>query len=147
VWLVCLGVLAGTLYLIIGVGFAPLSVPSVFFWRRAAWVISGVIYAAHIGFEPFRIGSSPRSTALHVALGAAIGGLGLAAAAIVHSLLTGTGNLRLLRFALVVWPLITGIPAFLAAFILSAVLPIQRCRPAMPQHPMLALLRKTKRRQ
>jgi hypothetical protein len=33
--------LAGALYLIIGVGFAPLSVPSVFFWRLAAWIVSG----------------------------------------------------------------------------------------------------------
>src|SRR5689334_10355182 len=34
--------LAGTLYLIIGVGFAPLSVPSLLFWRLAAWMVSAV---------------------------------------------------------------------------------------------------------
>ena len=84
--------LAGTLYLIIGVGFAPLSVPSVFFWRLAAWMVSAVVYAAHIGYEHFRIRNSPRSTALHVAFGAAVGAFGLAAAAIVHSLATGTGK-------------------------------------------------------
>ena len=77
--------LAGTLYLIIGVGFATLSVPSVFFWRLAAWMVSAAVYAAHIGYEHFRIHSSPHSTALHVAIGAAIGAFGLAAAAIVHS--------------------------------------------------------------
>ena len=103
--------LAGTLYLIIGVGFAPLSIPSVFFWRLAAWMVSAVVYAAHIGYEQFRIRSSPHSTALHVAFGAAIGAFGLAAAANVHSLLSGTGNLRLLRIALLVWPLITAVPA------------------------------------
>src|SRR5262249_48697228 len=69
---------------------------------------SAVVYAAHIGYEHFRIRSSPRSTALHVAFGGAVGAFGLAAAAIVHSLLTGTGNLRLLRIALLIWPLITG---------------------------------------
>ena len=40
--------LAGTLYLIIGVGFAPLSSRSLFFWRLAAWMVSAVVYAAHI---------------------------------------------------------------------------------------------------
>ena len=42
--------------------------------------------------------------------------------AIVHSLVTGTGNLRLLRIALVIWPLITGVPAFLVALVLTALL-------------------------
>ena len=125
--------LAGTLYVIIGVGFAPLSVPSVFFWRLAAWMVSGVVYAAHIGYEHFRIRSSPRSTALHVAFGAAVGAFGLATAAIGHSLVTGTGNLRLLRIALLIWPLITGVPTFLVALVLTAVLArVPRCRPAIP---------------
>jgi len=125
--------LAGTLYLIIGVGFAQLSVPSVFFWRLAAWMVSVVVYAAHIGYEHFRIRSSLRSTALHVAVGAAVGAFGLAAAAIVHSLLTGTGNLRLLRIALLIWPLITGAPAFVVALVLTVVLArLLRRRPAIP---------------
>jgi hypothetical protein len=125
--------LAGILYLIIGVGFAPLSVPSVFFWRLAAWIVSAVVYAVHIGYEHFRIGSSPRSTALHVAFGAAVGAFGLAAAAIVHSFLTGTGNLRLLRIALLIWPLITGAPAFVVAFVLStAIARLPRWRHAIP---------------
>jgi len=114
--------LAGALYLIIGVGFAPLSVPSVFFWRLAAWIVSAGVYAAHIGYEHFRIRSSLHSTALHVAFGAAIGAFGLAAVANVHSLLTGTGNLRLLRLALLIWPLITGVPAYVVAFVFTAVL-------------------------
>ena len=125
--------LAGTLYLIIGIGFAQLSVLSVFFWRLAAWVVSAVVYAAHIGYEHFRIRTSPGSTALHVAFGAAVGAFGLAAAAIVHSLLTGTGNLRLLRIALLIWPLITGVPAFVVALVLTAVLArVTRGRPTMP---------------
>lgn len=131
-WFAC-ALLAGTLYLIIGVGFAPLSVPSVFFWRLAAWVVSLVIYATHIGYERFRMRSSPHTTAMHVAFSAALGAFGLAAAAVVHSLETGTGNLRLLRIALLAWPLITGIPAYLVAFVLTAALArVQRWRPAMP---------------
>ena len=125
--------LAGTLYLIIGVGFATLSIPSVFFWRLAAWMVSAVVYAAHIGYEHFRIRSLPRSAALNVAIGSAVGAFGLAAAAIGHSLVTGTGNLRLLRIALLIWPLITGAPAFVVALVLSAVLArVSRCKPAAP---------------
>src|SRR5215470_4959067 len=126
-------VVVGTLYLIIGLGFAPLSVPSLFFWRLAAWLVSAVVYAAHIGYEHFRIRNSPGSTALHVAFGAAVGAFGLAAAASVHSLVTGAGNLRLLRMALLIWPLITGVPAFVVALVLSAVLArVPICRPATP---------------
>ena len=96
-------------------------------------MVSAVVYAAHIGYEHFRIGSSPRSTGLHVAFGAAVGAFGLAAAAIFHSLLTGTGNPRLLRLALLIWPLITGVPAFLVALVLTAVLArLPRYRPATP---------------
>jgi hypothetical protein len=125
--------LAGLLYLLIGVGFAPLSVPSVFFWRLAAWIVSAIVYAAHIAYENFRIRSSPHSTALHVAFSAAIGAFGLAAAAIVHSLLTGTGNLRLLRIALLIWPVISGVPAYVVAFVLTAVRArVRRWRPAIP---------------
>ena len=96
-------------------------------------MVSSVVYAAHIGYEHFRIRSSPRSTALHVALGAAVGAFWLAAAAIVHSLLTGTGNLRLLRIALLIWPLITGVPAFVVALVLTEVLArVPRFWPAIP---------------
>src|SRR5262245_24835332 len=35
---------------------------------------------------------------------------------------TGTGNLRLLRIALLIWPLITGVPAFVVALVLTTVL-------------------------
>jgi hypothetical protein len=125
--------LAGSLYLMIGTGFAPLSVPSVFFWRLAAWMVSGLVYLAHICYERLVIRSSPHSTAVHVALGAAIGALGLAAAAIFHSLHTGTGNLRLLRIALLVWPLIAGLPAYVVAFVLTAALGrVPRRRPEIP---------------
>jgi len=96
-------------------------------------MVSAVVYAAHVGYEHFRIRSSPHSTALHVAAGAAIGAFGLAAAANVHSLALGTANLRLLRIALLAWPLITGVPAYVVAFVLTAVLArVPRRRPATP---------------
>jgi hypothetical protein len=110
------------LYLIIGISFAPLTTPSLFFWRLAAWVVSAIVFAAHIGYEHFRLRSSPYLTSLHVALGAAVGAFGLAAAANVRSFHTGTGNVRLLRIALLVWPIITSIPAFVVALAVTSLL-------------------------
>ena len=120
-WFAC-ALLAGFLYLVIGVGFAPLANPSVVFWRRAAWLVSALAYSAHIVYEHFRLRNSARLAALHVALGAAVGGFGLAAAANVRSFLTETGNARLLRVALLIWPAITGIPAFVFGLIVSSML-------------------------
>jgi hypothetical protein len=115
-------IVTGVVYASIGVGSAPLRTPSVFFWRFAAWVVSAIVYGSHIGYEHFWLGNPPRSAAVHVGFGAAIGAFGLATAATVRSLLTGTGNLHLLRLALIVWPVITAVPAFLIALILSSVL-------------------------
>jgi len=84
--------------------------------------VSAVVFAAHVGYEHFRLRSLPRLTALHVAMGAGLGSFGLAAAANLHALLTGTGSLRLLRIALLVWPVITAIPAFIVALTLSSLL-------------------------
>lgn len=111
-WLAAV-ILAGAIYAGVGIGFAPLRTPSVFFWRLAAWLVSAIVYAIHISYERFRLRNRPWRAALHVACGAAVGAFGLAAAATGRSLLSGTGNLRLLRLALVIWPVITGIPAFL----------------------------------
>ncbi|HZS08040.1 MAG TPA: hypothetical protein VFD58_24610 [Blastocatellia bacterium] len=117
----------GIVYSIVGIVFGTLVNPSVssqgrFMWRLAAWVISAAVYAAHIGYEHFRMGNPPRSTALHVAVGVAVGAFALAVAAIVHSLWAASGNLRLLMVALVAWPVITALPAFLVALAAAAVL-------------------------
>ena len=92
-------------------------------WRLAAWTISGAIYAAHVGYERFRCGASPPATALHAAVAAGTGGFGLAIAATVHSLLSASPDrrLRLFALALVVWPIVTGVPAYLVALAGSAV--------------------------
>jgi len=82
----------------------------------------GSLRVSYMCYEHFRLRSLPRLTALHVALGAGLDSFGLAAAANVHALLTGTGSLRLLRIALLVWPVITTIPAFIVAFTVSSLL-------------------------
>jgi len=84
-------------------------------WRLAAWAVSGIAFGAHLIFDRWRRAGSPASTALHVATGVALGALSLAAAAIAHALATQTGNLRLLTLALVAWPALTALPAFVVA--------------------------------
>src|SRR2546423_15651484 len=78
-------ILVSASYCVIGIVFA-LPSNQVRLWRLAAWVISAAVYAAHIGYEKFRLGNSPRATALHTALAVAVGAFGLAVAANVHEL-------------------------------------------------------------
>jgi hypothetical protein len=107
-------------YTLVGVLFA-LPGTHVRVWRLAAWLVSVAAFVLHVGFERFRLHNAPRSAALHVALAAALGAFGLAVAAIAHSVVVGTGSehQHLLLIALVVWPVITGGPAFLVGLVAS----------------------------
>lgn len=113
--------LAGAAYLVIGRVFA-LPTNLVQFWRLAAWVVSGAVFATHIGYEHFRLRHSPRATASHAALAAAIGAFGLAVAAALHKLMISSALEPKWLIALVAFPLITFVPAFVVAFAVAAVL-------------------------
>lgn len=120
--------LIGVAYLLIGRG-STLPAGHVEMWRLAAWAASGVVFAAHIGYEHFRLRSSPRRTASHAALAVAIGAFGLAVAGMAHSFVTPAGFRPAWLLALVLWPLITAVPAFLAALLTAVVLarlPLER---------------------
>ena len=119
----------GMVYLVVGVAFPnpPASNELQFIWRLAAWLICAVTFAIHIGFEYLRLRNSPRRTALHAALSVALGAFALAAAANIHALTAGTGNRRLLAMALMIWPIMTGVPAFVVA--LAAASGLARVRP------------------
>src|SRR5437879_12474017 len=113
-------------YALSGVGFGILASSAdanhVRLWRLAAWLASGVVAAAQIGYEHFRLGSSPRSTAWHAAGAVALGAFGLALAANIHWLFAATRGPRAPLLALVGWPVITAVPAFLGALAVAAVL-------------------------
>ena len=118
--------LAGIAYLVIGLVSAALAgraglTPMRTFWRLSAFIASGIIFLAHIAHEHFRLRSLPVTTAWHTSAAVAFGGFALAVAAIVHSYIAGTGQRGLLTLALIMWPLITGTPAFVAAFVLTYV--------------------------
>jgi len=119
----------GIVYLFVGVALPNPPAPNraQFMWRLAAWLICAATFALHIGLEYFRFRTSPRSTAIQAAASVALGAFALAAAANLHALTTGTGNQRLLALALVVWPIMAGLPAFVAAWAAAALL--ARVRP------------------
>jgi len=121
--------LFGMVYVVVGVAFPNPSAANEmqFIWRLAAWLTCAAAFAIHIGLEHFRLRNSPRRTALHASVSVALGAFGLAAAANIHALTAGTGNQRLLALALVIWPVITGVPAFVAA--LAAAAGLARVRP------------------
>jgi hypothetical protein len=112
----------GVVYCVIGIVFA-LPSNQVRMWRLAAWVASAALYAGHIAYEHLRLRNSSRSLALHVAVAVAIGAFGLAVAAIIHSLFAPPNYTRW-RFglALVAWPIITALPAFIVALAMAWVL-------------------------
>ena len=116
-------ILVGVTYAVVGVVFARPET-HVRAWRLAAWLVSAAAYAAHIGYECFRIRATPLRAARRVALAVALGAFGLALSATVHSLLVGssTQHRRLVGLALVIWPILTGLPSFLVALAASELL-------------------------
>ena len=113
--------LVGTLYVIIG-RVAALPAYNVRVWRLAAWLASLGIFAAHVGYEHFKPVSSPRLAATHAAAAVAIGSFGLAVMGMINSLSTDTGFRLVWIVALIAWPAITAIPAFVVAYIAAAML-------------------------
>jgi hypothetical protein len=120
-------IVAGVAYFVVGYGSAALD-PSVpdkarFAWRLSAWVVSAAVFAVHIGYEHFRLADSPRAIALHSAAAVALGAFLLATAATVRSAVSAS-HAPYWRFllALVVWPVITGVPAFVVALVAGAAL-------------------------
>lgn len=116
-------ILVGIAYAVTGVVFAwPAT--HVRAWRLAAWLVSAALFAGHIAYERLGLGNASRRGAMHVAVAVAIGAFGLAVGAVVHSLLVGSSSAhhRLVLIALVVWPVITGVPAFLVALVAGELL-------------------------
>ena len=113
--------LVGAAYGLIGRLFA-LPASDVHAWRLAAWIVSGAVYAAHIAYEHFSLRSSPRLTALHVAVAVAIGAFALVAAGMRHGLATTSTIRPGWLGALVVLPVVTAVPAFLGGLVIAATL-------------------------
>jgi hypothetical protein len=118
---------AAALYPLIGVLFAlPTSQPAaptvVLAWRLAAWLASAGVFMLHLWFELRRRGTSTLPAAIHVAFAVAVGAFLLAVWILVraHWIHSATQS-RLAPLALVLFPLVTGLPAFLGALAAGAV--------------------------
>ena len=110
------------MYPIVGVTFAIPANSAVsnevrFGWRLAAWLVSALTFAAHIAYEHFRERNLPLRAALHVAGAVAFGAFLLAVWINVH----GQHTTRAL-LALILFPAVTGLPAFVMALVTLAVL-------------------------
>jgi hypothetical protein len=112
---------AGCLYLLIGLVSADIAGgvpgPRQRFWRWMAWVLSAIVFGTHVARDRIRMRYTAASTAFHAALGAALGALGLAISATIHGYRVSTPHLRAVQLALLIWPVMTAIPAFFVAFL------------------------------
>jgi hypothetical protein len=118
--------LVGVVYLVTGLLFASLARSAASnqlrgAWRLAAWAVSAAAFAAHIGYEQIRLRSSPVTTALHAALAVGLGAFLLAVAASLHSRTVATAH-HFPAIAFVIWPVVTALPAFVAAFAVTVLL-------------------------
>jgi hypothetical protein len=109
-------ILTGIAYALVGVVFA-LPTTHLRTWRFSAWGVSAAIYAAHVAHEHFKLKQTPRSGSLHVGLAAGLGAFGLAVSANIHALIVTSSHQQhmLLLIALVAWPVVVFVPAYLVA--------------------------------
>src|SRR5262249_42230233 len=83
-------ILLGGVYFVVGIAFAAFAGWSASnqmrtAWRLAAWVISAVAFATHVGYERLRLRNSALTTALRTSMAVAVGAFALAVAANVHA--------------------------------------------------------------
>jgi uncharacterized protein (DUF486 family) len=126
-----IALLTGLIYFAIGIGFGAFarwatSASMRENWNRLAFLASGIIFLVHIVYEHFRLRNSPRITATHVSLAVAFGAFALALGANVHDLGSAAGYRPRMLVALVAWPILTGLPAFVVAFVASIALNLRR---------------------
>lgn len=90
-------------------------------WRLAAWLLSGALFAVHLGYERLRAGGTPVITAARVGAAVALGAFVLAAAGPVRSNWGTERFWRTAALSLPLWPIVTGVPAFMIAFAAGSV--------------------------
>jgi hypothetical protein len=126
-------ILLGAVYAVFGIAFAAFAGSAGSnsmreTWNRLGFLASAVAFVIHIGYEHFRLRNSPLTTASHVSIAVALGAFALALSANVHGYRVGSSNQRLLAFALIAWPAITAIPAFVVALVAAAGLTFMKVR-------------------
>ena len=123
-WLVDI---VGAAYVVIGIVTAALagraaSPRAVTAWRLAAWLLSLAAFLAHLVYDRMKPDSSSASSARHVAAAVALGAFLLAAVGPVRSHWGAPNFWRVAALSIVVWPVLTGIPAFVAALVAGSII-------------------------
>ena len=91
-------------------------------WRLAAWLLSLTAFIGHVAYEQLRLESAVRATAVHAAAAVALGAFALAAAGPMRAHWGAADFWRASLLSLPLWPVITGVPAFLVALVAAKVL-------------------------
>jgi hypothetical protein len=117
-----MALLLTVVYPVIGITFAAFGNPAVSnaarAWRLAAWLASAAAFAAHLGYESFRLRSSPRRAAAHAAAAVALGAFLLAVWVLLRAHWVASEHQSpLAPLALIVFPAVTGVPAFVAGLV------------------------------
>ena len=117
-------IVVGVLYFAITVTTGALAAMAqtgrgLFLWRLSAFVFCGIAFLTHIAYEHFRLHSTAKATACHTSIAVVIGALALAVSANMNDLITGSGYRGRMLLALIIWPILTAVPAFIAALILA----------------------------
>ena len=119
--------LIGIVYIVVGIVTAHFatsasSIQVRNLWRLTAWVLSLLVFLGHVARERLRAGNATRRAALHAAAAVALGAFVLAAVGPVRGYWDAANFWRVAVLSLAVWPILTGIPAFLAALVAGSIL-------------------------
>jgi hypothetical protein len=82
-------------------------------WRLTGWLLGLAVFSGHLAFEHRRIGAPLRTSATRVATAVAVGALALAIVGPIRAHWGASDAGRTFALSLVMWPIITGVPAFL----------------------------------
>jgi len=124
-------ILLGVVYLVVGITSSTLAGGAAtdqmrLTWRLLAYFTSAVAFAAHIGYEHFRLRNTPFITAWHTSMAVALGAFALAVAANVHGLFVSSNHQSSHVLALLAFPAVTAIPAFVVALTIAAALALRQ---------------------
>ena len=126
-------ILFGLIYLVIGIMSALITNPMESTGiqtalRLLALVLAIAVFVIHIRLELFQSNNSVLKVSLNAAIATALGTFLLAVLANIYSILTAADNKNSLPLALIAWPAVTGLLAFLGGYVIAKIFSIIRSR-------------------
>lgn len=123
----------GLIYLVIGILSALITNPMESTGmqtalRLVALALAITAFIYHVRLELFQSSNSVLKAALNASMAASVGTFLLAVLANIYSFSTSAENKNQLPFALIVWPAVTGLLAFLGGFVVAKIFSIIRSK-------------------